>query len=108
MNYQNQGRQMALDALFKLLKAAPIKSSEYSNYGQYQSLDISKLEFDTWLNYVDSILQISYNHLGLGIIMATRLNIEQIASQNEIFYIYRVEQIKNQILNLAHSILQQY
>lgn len=63
-------------------------------------------EFDTWLNYVNSILKISYDHMGLDIIMTANLKIMQIASQNEIYYIQRVEQIKNQIINLAQGILQ--
>lgn len=106
MNYQNQSRQMAIDALLKLVKAAPKIPLEYPNYGQYQSLDISMQEFDTWLNYVNSILKISYDHMRLDIIMTANFKIMQIASQNEIYYIQRVEQIKNQIINLAQGILQ--
>lgn len=106
MNYQYQSKQMIVDALLKVVNAAPNSQMQTSYYyTQNQPRIISNQDFITWLNYANSILDISYNHTGLNNVLSTKVNISQIALQNNAPYEQRIERIKYEILNLAREIL---
>ena len=109
MNYLYQSKQMVVDALLKVVNAAPnsqLQTAYYSYYlPQNQPRPISNQDFTTWINYVNSILDISYNHTGLNDILSTKINVSQIAIQNDVLYEQRIERIKYEILNLARGIL---
>ena len=104
MNYQS--KQMVVDALLKVVNAAPNSQMQAPYYYvQNQSRPISNQDFITWLNYANSILDISYNHTGLNDILSAKVNISQISLQNNVPYEQRIERIKYEILNLARRIL---
>ena len=109
MNYQDKSKKMVIDALIKVVNAAPnsqMQAAYYSNYfAQNQSRPISYQDFITWLNYAQSILDISHNHTGIDDILSTRVNISQISLQNNVPYEQRIERIKYELLNLAQRIL---
>lgn len=104
----NQSKQMVMDALFKVINSAPALYSQ-KNYlypQTYQTYDVSMQEFKTWVNYVNQILDISYNYLGLNIIMSTKMMISQLVSQYEVSNIQRIDQIKQELIKLTQAILQ--
>lgn len=110
MNYQYQSKQMVVDALLKVVSAAPssqIKAPYYYAYylAQNQPRTISNQDFSTWLNYVNSILDVSYNHTGLKNVLSAKVNISQISLRSDMPYEQRIERINNEILNLARGIL---
>lgn len=106
MNYQYQSKQMVVDALLKVVNAAPNSQMQLPNYFvPNQPHTISNQDFITWLNYANSILDISYNHTGLNSILSAKINISQISIQNGMSYEQRIERIKYEILNLARGIL---
>ena len=109
MNYQYQSKQMIVDALLKVVNAAPnsqMLATYYSSYlPQNQPRTISDQDFTTWLNYVNSILDISYNHTGLNNFLSAKIHTSQISLQNNVSYEQRIERIKYEILNLAREIL---
>lgn len=101
MNYQS--RQVVIKALLKLIESAP---KEYPKSGYFnQNSDILSHEFDNWLNYVISVLDITYKYTELGIVLLSKMKILQLSTQNELKYTQRVSQIKNEILRLAQTIL---
>lgn len=105
MNYQYQSKQMVVDALLKVVNAAPNSQMQIHCYYYYPNHPISDQDFTTWLNYANSILDISYNHTGLNDILSTKVNISQIALQNNVPYEQRIERIKYELINLARGIL---
>ncbi len=108
MNYQTQSKQMVVDALLKVVKAAPTSQIQapYFYPVRTQPHTISLQEFNTWLNYVNSILDISYSHTGFNNIQVAKLKVLHITSQNNMTYMDMIVQIKDVILNLAQEILQ--
>ena len=68
------------------------------------SYDDSQQRFNIWMQYVESVLDISYQYSHLNEIMMSRIQIQQIAAQDELPYMQRVSQIKNAILDLARVI----
>lgn len=106
MNYQYQSKKMVVDALLKVVNAAPNSQMQAPYYfAQNQPRTISNQDFITWLNYANSILDISYNHTGLNNVLLAKANISQISFQNNIPYEQRIESIKYEILNLVRGIL---
>lgn len=106
INYQS--KQIVIDALIKVINAAPgLYSQRKYPYPQtYQNSDVSMQEFNTWRDYADQILDISYNHIGHNAILTTKIAIGQISSQYGVSFMQRIDQIKQELLNLAQLILQ--
>ena len=107
MNYQNQSKQMVIDALQKLVDAAPgiqLQGVAFQ-YQLTQRYDVSVQEFNNWLDYVISILDITFNYTELNNIILAKMRILQISSQNEMSYVQRIDQIKYEILGLARSLI---
>ena len=106
INYQS--KQIVIDALIKVINAAPGLYSQrnYLYHQTYQKSDISMQEFNTWVDYANQILDISYNHIGYNAILTTKIAIGQLSSQHGASFIQRVDQIKRELLNLAQLILQ--
>lgn len=105
-----QSKQMVVDALIKVINAAPVLYSQRKNiYSQtYQNSDISIQEFNTWLDYANQILDISYNHLGITTILSTKATMSQISSQNGVSNLHKIEQNKQELLKLTQVVLQYY
>lgn len=105
MNYQS--KQLVINAIYRVINSAPKPyiSTRYM-YNTHSSNDISNQEFNTWVNYVCQILDISYNHIGLNFILSTKNQILQMANQYGIPYVYLVTQINNELFNLIQIISQ--
>jgi len=102
-----QSKQMVINALIKVINAAPVPYSNNNYYPPVQpNTDISMQEFNTWVNYANQILDIAYNHIGIDTILSTKIAISQISSQYGISNIQRIDQIKRELLNLTQAILQ--
>lgn len=106
INYQS--KQIVIDALIKVINAAPgLYSQRKYLYPQtYQNSDVTIQEFNTWIDYANQILDISYDHIGYNAILKTKMMIGQLSSQHGMSCIQRVDQIKQELLNLAQAILQ--
>lgn len=106
INYQS--KQIVIDALIKVINAAPgfFSQRNYLYPQTYQSRDVSMQEFNTWMEYANQILDISYNHIGYNAILTTKMAIGQLSSQYGVSFIQRVDQIKQELLNLTQLILQ--
>lgn len=103
-NYKS--KQMVIDALIKVVNAAPNSQMQTSYYyASNQPHPISHQDYVTWLNYANSILDISYNHTGLNDFLSTKINISQISFQNNVPYEQQIDRIKHELLNLAQRIL---
>lgn len=104
----NQSKKMVMDALFKVINSAPALYSQrnYLYPQTYQTNDVSTQEFNTWVNYVNQILDISYDYVGLNIIMSTKMMISQLVSQYGVSNIQRIDQIKQELIKLTQAILQ--
>ena len=104
----NQSKQMVMDALFKVINSAPALYSQrnYLYPPTYQTNDVSTQEFNTWVNYVNQILDISYDYVGLNIIMSTKMMINQLVSRYGVSNIQRIDQIKQELIKLTQAILQ--
>lgn len=104
----NQSVTKAINAIIQVINSAPglYQQTSYIYPQSYQNrrTDISKAEFDTWVNYADQILDISYNYVGYNIIFSTKITICQISNQLELPYFQRVESIKTELLNLIQSL----
>lgn len=107
MNYQNQSKQMVIDAMLKLVDSAPgIQLQRVAfPYQLTQRNDVSVQEFNNWLDYVISIFDITFNYTELNNIILAKMRILQISSQNEMSYVQRISQINHEILGLARSLI---
>ena len=104
----NQSKQIVIDALIKVINAAPTLYSQ-GNYMYSlvsQNSDVSMQEFNTWIDYAIQILDISYNHISINVILSTKMTIYQLASQYEVSNIQRIYKIKQELINLTQIILQ--
>ncbi|MCM1212251.1 MAG: hypothetical protein NC318_11665 [Blautia sp.] len=103
----NQSKQIVIDALIKAINAAPTLyfQRNYMYPTVNQNVDVSMQEFNTWMDYANQILDISYNHIGLNAILSTKMAMCQIASQYEISNIQRIDQIKQELIKLTQIIV---
>ncbi len=105
----NGSLQTAVNAIYKVFDSAPQLSFNidylYYLHNQSPRNDISKEEFNTWINYVNQILDITYNYIGQNCILYTKTLIYQIANTQNILYVERVNRIKSELLNLTREIL---
>lgn len=111
MNYISyQNKQFILDTLFKLIDSSPVKkrfpNNSYSMNNN--SYDISQQNLDIWINYIDSVLDILSDYINPTEISLTKLQIRNIASQNDLTYAIRALNIERELLNLAQSVLRYY
>lgn len=105
-----KNKHMVVDALIKVVDASPIPRYKLPTYnyaytsGQ-QSYNISIQEFGVWLNYVNSVLNISYQYTGLALVLATQKEVLNISNNSQLSIAERTLQIEHIILNLAQTIL---
>lgn len=108
MDYER--KQIIINALIQLLQSSPdmrqLKNT--SNYVEYQNFDISKQEFDIWMNYVNSVIDVTYQYTALYAVLLTKKNIMSLSVQNELPYMQRIKKINDEIIGLTQEILQNY
>lgn len=95
---------MVIDALFKVINSAPALYSQRNSPQSYQRNDVSTQEFNTWVNYANQILDISYNHIGLNSIVSTKIIINQLILQYGVSNMQRIDQIKQELIKLTQVI----
>ena len=104
---KNQSKQMVTNALIKVINAAPRVSFQrnYMYPQTYQNNDVSMQEFNTWINYANQVLDISYNHIGINDILTTKVKINQLYSFCGVTNTQRIDQIKQELFKLTQVIL---
>lgn len=110
MNYYNNSKQFVLDTLMKLADSSPVNKIHPNNIysGAKNNYDISQQEFIIWLNYINSVLEILSNYINPAELSLIKLQISNIASQNESPFAMRALNIERELLNLAQNILRYY
>ena len=109
-----QGIQMAIEAIYRVINSAPKSTTTYPYIYDYASNDVTPQQFNNWLNYLNSILDIAYQNLGLNDFFIVRNYIYQIIqqfninlnSQNKITYLQLVNQINDVLFRLVQNLLQ--
>ena len=108
MDYQNT--KMIIDSLLKVANSAPTLSGPVSYYQQYYSnqsnmrSDVSKAEFDAWIQYVNQTLDISQRYTNWNIFTNKKIEINQASLSGSISYIQRIQIIQQMLLNLSQQI----
>lgn len=104
----DQSKKMVVNALIKVINAAPglYSQKNYLHSQIYRNSDVPMQELNTWMNYANQILDISYNHIGINAILSTKIVISELYSQYGVSNIQRIEQIKQELLKLTQVILQ--
>lgn len=105
----NQSKQMVINALIKVVDSAPylcVQMNSLYSQQQYQVRDVSMQEYNTWIDYANQVLDISYNHIGLNAILTTKLSISQLNLQYGMLNLQRIEQVKQMLLQLVQIIIQ--
>lgn len=102
----NERKDMVIKALLKLIASKPKTTYSLSSsiLQNTQNSDISQQQFSIWINYVSSILDITYEYTQLNCVLISKYSIFQIAAQTNITYQQRISQIENEIIELARRI----
>ena len=111
MNNQNyQNKQFLLDTLMKLADSSPVKKTQpYNIYDPTRNnYDISQQELDIWINYVCSVLDIISGYIRPEETSLIKLQIKNIALQNELTCAMRALNIERELLKFAQNILRYY
>lgn len=106
----DQSKHMTINAIMQVINAAPKLNAPMYPYNNYTSPqmhnDISARECNIWIDYVNQVLDISYNHIGINDILSTKITICQISAQNGVSNVSRIEQVKQELFKLIQVILQ--
>ena len=75
-------------------------------YFNQQSIrsDVSKAEFDAWIQYVNQTLDISQKYTNWNIFTQEKIQINQASLNEGIPYIQRIQIIQKMLLNLSQQI----
>lgn len=105
----NERKQVIVQALIKLVQSAPeVQFPKSTFYPQgIQKQDVSAPQFNAWIDYVNSVLDVTYEYTGLNYVLEIKVNVLKLSTQNKL-YIHRIYEIKDQILSFAQVILQYY
>ena len=93
-------KQSIFNALKKLIESAPKVNP---NIG---ATDITMQELKIWIDYINSVMDISYNFTKGQDFLWHKTLVERAASNNNKTYIQRVYEINDIILDLARSVMQ--
>ncbi len=108
MDFQNV--KMIIDSLLKVANSAPTLSGSTPYFQQYyfnqQSIrsDVSKAEFDAWIQYVNQTLDISQKYTNWGIFTKEKIEVSQASLNAGVPYIQRIQTIQQMLINLAQQI----
>lgn len=109
-----QGLQMAIEAIQKVINSVPKPYSSTLSNTNYAYSDISPQQFVNWINYLYSILDISYQNLGSYDFMMVKNNIMKIVYQSDptnpyaqykIPYSQLVNRINDELLNFVQYLI---
>lgn len=88
-----------INALTRVVNSAPTQ-----NYAMYQ-YGITKADFDIWINYVNSTINITARHVDANLCMNVQNNIYQVVIQNTMDYTAKIDSICQILLNFARQII---
>lgn len=97
MNYEI--KKLAVDALLKVVDASPTRSCN----GNFFS--ITKQQFDIWIEYVFSTLDIISDIIGSHRYISTKQKIQELVLQSTTDYISKIFPIVQILLDLAKEII---
>lgn len=101
---------MIINSLLKVASSAPTLSGSTPYFQQYpfnQSnvrSDVSKAEFDAWIQYVNQTLDISQKYMNWSIFTQEKIKISQTSLNEGIPYIQRIRMIQQMLLDLAQQL----
>lgn len=105
-----QNVNMIIDSLLKVVNSAPTLSGSTPYFQQYnfnqQNMrsDVSKAEFDVWIQYVNQTLDISQKYTNWSIFTKEKIEISQASLNERIPYIQRIQLIQQMLINLSKQI----
>ena len=97
MNHQT--KKMILDAFIKTVDSAPTRKNTFYQQG------VTEDSFKNWMNYVNSVFQITSQYLDTNLLLVAYNSIQNIAMQPNMDYALKTNDICQEILNFARSIL---
>lgn len=98
----SQIKKTLVEALIKVVENAPTRTSAVN--GNFSN-SIIQSRFDIWINYVNSILQITSQYVDTSLYFTVRNNIQNTAMQSSLDYATRTNNICQIILDFARKIL---
>lgn len=102
-------KQFIIDTLLKLVDSSPIKKTFPGNlYNGNAQYNISQQELDIWVKYVNSILDLLSDYIAPAEINITKMQINNLATQDSRLCALRTLDIERVLLNLARSVLTYY
>lgn len=105
-----QNINMIVESLLKVANSAPNLSGPTPYFQQYYPnqanirSDVSKGEFDAWIQYVNQSLDISQKYTNWSIFTKEKIEINQVSLNEGIPYIQRIQIIQQMLLNLSQQI----
>lgn len=105
-----QIKKTILDALMNVVDSAPTKARNYyAHFNNHPSMsnsyDVTPEQFNIWINYINSTLQIISQYIGMGLYMTIRNDISALANQSSANYTQRTFDICDRLLNFAQTII---
>lgn len=106
----SQNVKVIIDSLLKVANSAPTLNGPAPYFQQYyfnqQSMrsDVSKAEFDAWIQYVNQTLDISQKYTNWSIFTKEKIEINQASLNEGIPYIQRIQIIQQMLINLSQQI----
>lgn len=92
-------KKTIIDALMKVVDSAPTRNNWFSQQ------DVTEDSFNSWMNYVNSVFQITSQYLNTNSLFAIYSSIQTIAMQTNMDYVSKTNAICQRILDFARSIL---
>lgn len=84
---------LAVESLVKVIESAPV--------GMY-----TESMYKIWLDYVNSVLDITHNHLENTAILETKIAVLRISIMNDVPYDLKIKYIRLNLCNLARSLIE--
>ena len=103
-------KKTILDALMNVVDSAPTKARNYyAHYNSHSSIanpyEVTSEQFNIWINYINSTLQIISQYIGMGLYITIRNDISTLANQSSANYTQRTFDICDRLLKFAQTII---
>lgn len=104
-------KKIIIDAIMKVVDSAPSKkNTKLNSYNPYDykstnPFEVTKEEFDIWIDYVLSIIKIASKHIDMNLCLSIQKNINNIVSQQGDDYMTKTNTICQMLLNFARQII---
>lgn len=88
-----------IDAIMNVIKSAPTQNPAIRQHG------INQRNFDIWLNYVNSTMQITSRHIEINLYLTVQNNIQQVVLQQGADYTSKIDTICKILFNFIQNII---